>query len=82
MHQKGNLHEPRVNFVLFRTCELRGGQVVHDGDVDELLCVLHHTEDGLKVRSPARCTERRRGTLTGEGRENGNVRARRFRSAH
>lgn len=43
--------------------KLHGGQVVHDSDVDEALGILHHAEDGLKVWSPAGCTEGRRGTL-------------------
>lgn len=33
--------------------KLHGGQVVHDSDVDKALSILHHTEDGLKVWSPA-----------------------------
>lgn len=44
--------------------ELHGGQVVHDSDVDEALGILHDTEDGLEVLSPAGCTEGWRGTLT------------------
>lgn len=45
-------------------CELHGGQVVHDSYVDEALGILHDTEDGLEVLSPASWTEGWRGTLT------------------
>lgn len=44
--------------------ELHGGQVVHDGDVDEAVGVLHDAEDGLKVWSPASGAQRGRRTLT------------------
>lgn len=45
-------------------CELHGGQVVHDSDVDETLGIVHDAEDGLEVLSPASCTEGWRRTLT------------------
>lgn len=45
-------------------CELHGGKVVHDSNVDEALGILHDTEDGLEVLSPASWTEGWRGTLT------------------
>lgn len=47
--------------------KLHSGQVVHDSDVDEALGVLHDAEDGLKVWSPAGCTEGRRGALRDGG---------------
>lgn len=50
--------------VPFSLCELHGGQVVHDCDVDEALGILHDTEDGLEILSPASCTEGWWGTLT------------------
>lgn len=43
--------------------KLHGGQVVHDCDVDEAMGIVHHTEDGLKVGSPARRTQGWRGAL-------------------
>ena len=37
--------------------ELHGGQVVHDSDVDKLMGVLDHAEDGFQVLGPAVSTQ-------------------------
>lgn len=55
------------SLVPFRVRELHGGEVVHDGDVNEAPGVLHDAEDGLEVLSPASCTERWRGALSERG---------------
>jgi len=43
--------------------ELHRGKIIHHSDVDKLLGVSDHTEDGLQVRSPALRTQWRRRAL-------------------